>query len=62
MTKSTKDLIFGVEFKAGVIAAVAEAVRQADAAGLPKAYEPDFSLSRQTQLDTSSEKATERPE
>ena len=37
MTKPLQDLILGAEFQAGVAAAVAEAVRQADAAGLPKA-------------------------
>jgi hypothetical protein len=47
MTKTLQDLILGPEFQAGVAAAVAEAVRQADAAGLPKAYETDFSQRRE---------------
>jgi len=47
MTKLLQSIIFEAEFQAAAIEAVAEAVRQADAAGLPKAYEPDFSLNRQ---------------
>jgi hypothetical protein len=59
MTKLLQDIILGAEFQAAAIEAVAEAVRQADAAGLPKAYEPDFSLNRQLEGNPSAEKPTD---
>lgn len=56
MTTPLQALILGADFQAGAAAAVADAVRQADAAGLPKAYKPDFTPS-QGQLPPSTEAA-----
>lgn len=44
MGKTLEELILGTESQAAVTKAVQDAVARADAAGLPPAYEPDFSL------------------
>lgn len=46
--KSLEDLILGKENQAAASAAVKRAVERANAKGLPKAYEPDFSAGRST--------------
>lgn len=44
--KTTEELMFGAENNERVTRAVEEAVARADAAGLPPAYEPYFSMSK----------------
>lgn len=56
MTTPLQALILGADFQAGAAAAVADAVRQADAADLSKAYKPDFTPG-QEQLRHSTEDA-----
>jgi hypothetical protein len=46
MSKSTEELMFGAESNERVTRAVEEAIAHADAAGLPPAYEPYFSMSK----------------
>jgi hypothetical protein len=46
MSKSLEELILGPENRTAVRAAVKRAVERADAMGLPKAYEPEFSAAR----------------
>jgi len=49
MSKALEELILGPEFRDGVRHAVGAAVARADAAGLPPAYEPQFSMERRRQ-------------
>jgi hypothetical protein len=49
--KSLDELILGKDNQAAASAAVKRAVERADAKGLPKAYEPDFSAGRSTPAD-----------
>ncbi|GAB3441679.1 antitoxin VbhA family protein [Massilia solisilvae] len=46
MSKAVEELILGAGFQEGARQAVDEAVARADSAGLPPAYEPQFSMER----------------
>lgn len=49
MSKSREELILGPEYQDGVRHAMGDAVARAEAAGLPPAYEPQFSMERRRQ-------------
>lgn len=49
--KNLENLILGADFRQGAKDAVQEAVNAANAKGLPKAYEPDFSQAKAQAVD-----------